>query len=61
MPEHSSPELSPAEQIAKLGQFSMRSQRDDDMHIISLSGEFDLASADDVERELVRVEATNAA
>lgn len=49
-----------AEQIDKLGQLAMRSQRDGDTYTISLTGEMDLANADDVEQELIRAESTNA-
>lgn len=54
------PEQSRAEHIIKLGQLSVRSRRDDDIHTIALVGEMDLANAADVERELVRAESTNA-
>jgi stage II sporulation protein AA (anti-sigma F factor antagonist) len=47
--------------IIKLGQLEVRSRRDDDVHTIALAGEMDLANAGDVERELLRAEATNAA
>ena len=54
------PEQSRAEHIVKLGHLAMRSVRDDDVHTIALVGEMDLANAADVERELIRAEATNA-
>ena len=53
-------EQSRAEHIIKLGHLAVRSVRDDDVHTIALVGEMDLANAGDVERELIRVEATNA-
>lgn len=49
-----------AERIAQLGELSMRSQRDADMHTISLTGEIHLANAPAVEEELLRVEDTDA-
>lgn len=55
------PAHSRAEQLVKLGELLMRSQRDRDMHAISLTGEMDVANAGDVERELIRVETTGAA
>jgi len=54
------PEQSRAEHIIKLGHLAVRSRREDDVHTIALAGEMDLANAPDVERELIRVEATNA-
>ncbi len=54
------PEQSRAEHTIKLGQLSVRSRRDGDAHTIALAGEMDLANAPDVERELIRAEATNA-
>ena len=56
----STPEQARAEHTIKLGQLSVRSRRDDDVHTIALAGEMDLANASDVERELIRAEATNA-
>ncbi len=41
-------------------QLSMTSKRDGSAHVIALFGELDLAVADGVDRELRRVEATNA-
>jgi anti-anti-sigma factor len=49
-----------AQQIAQLAQLRMTSQREGDIHTICLFGEFDLASAEGVQRELQRVEATDA-
>jgi anti-anti-sigma factor len=54
------PDQSRAEHVIKLGHLSVRSVRDDDVHTIALVGEMDLANAADVERELIRAEATNA-
>lgn len=54
------PEQSRAEHIIQLGHLSMRSVRDGDVHTIALVGEMDLANAGEVERELIRAEATNA-
>lgn len=54
------PQQARAEQIAKLGRLSMRSQRDGEIHTISLRGELDLANAGDVEQELIGVEDSDA-
>ncbi len=53
-------EGSRAEQISKLGDLSMRSRREGDVHTIMLAGEIDVANAAHVERELLRVEASDA-
>ena len=53
-------EQSRAEQIVRLGQLSMRSQRDGDVHTVAVGGEMDIANAAKVEQELIRVEATDA-
>ena len=62
MADESSSAQRRAEQLLKLGQLSMRSERDGGTHTIALAGELDLATATaaDVERELLRVEATDA-
>lgn len=49
-----------AAELIDLGVLTLRSERDGDVHTIALTGELDLASADDVEAELARVEATDA-
>ena len=49
-----------AAELIDLGELLMRSQRDGDVHTITLSGELDLAGAGDVQAELERVEATDA-
>lgn len=49
-----------AEQIVKLGEVMMCSERDGDMHVITLNGEMDVAHVDDVEQELLRVEDSDA-
>lgn len=49
-----------AEQIVKLGEVMMCSERDGDMHVITLNGEMDVANVDDVEQELLRVEDSDA-
>jgi len=59
--ERSIPEQSRAERIIELGQLTVRSQRDGDVHTIALTGEMDLANAGEVERELQQAEATDAA
>jgi anti-anti-sigma factor len=50
-----------AEQISELGELSMRSLRQGDVHTIALAGEVDIATAAHVEQELMRAEATDAA
>jgi anti-anti-sigma factor len=50
-----------AEELIDLGLLTVRSEREGDVHTISLSGELDLATVDELERELERVEATDAA
>jgi anti-sigma B factor antagonist len=49
-----------AADIIQLGQLSMTSEREGDVHTVCLNGELDLATAEPVERELERVEATDA-
>jgi anti-sigma B factor antagonist len=46
-------------EILKLGRLTISSEREGDVHTISLSGELDLATVPVVERELQRVEATD--
>jgi anti-anti-sigma factor len=53
-------DLSRAEMLVDLGTLTLRSEREGDVHTISLSGELDLATAAEVQRELERVEATDA-
>ncbi len=60
MTDTSLPKQSRAEQIVKLGQLAMRSQREGDTHTISLIGEMDLTNAGGVEQELLRVQASDA-
>jgi anti-anti-sigma factor len=43
------------------GELTLRSRRDGAVHTIALAGELDLATADEVEQELLRVEASDAA
>lgn len=50
-----------AGELVDLGELAIRSARDGEVHTICLVGELDLASADDVEQELERVEASDAA
>ena len=50
-----------AAQLIKLGELSMSSEREGDVHSICLFGELDLATGEAVERELERVEATDTA
>lgn len=49
-----------ADQFVRLGELVMSSERDGDMHAISLNGEMDVANAGDVELELAWVEAGDA-
>jgi anti-sigma B factor antagonist len=49
-----------ARELIELGGFSLTSDREGDVHCICLFGELDLATADAVEKELLRVEATDA-
>jgi len=49
-----------APQVIMLGDFSLTSRREGGIHSIRLFGELDLATADAVEKELLRVEATDA-
>lgn len=49
-----------AAEILKLGELTISSEREGDVHIISPRGELDLATADKLERELEAVEATDA-
>jgi anti-anti-sigma factor len=60
MSEHD-PSLEPgAELVRKLPGFTLRSQRDGATHTISPAGELDIATAPELEAELLRVEATDA-
>jgi len=49
-----------AELVRKLGTLTLQSARDGDTHAITVSGELDVASAPDLEAELLAVEATDA-
>lgn len=49
-----------AADLLEAGQLTVRSERDGVLHAISVQGELDLANADVLERELVRVEGTDA-
>ena len=60
MTERSIPAQSRAERIIELGQLTLRSRRDGDVHTIALTGEMDLSNAGEVERELLHAKATNA-
>jgi anti-sigma B factor antagonist len=53
------PTESRAEQIIRLAQLRMVSEREGDVHTLSLTGEVDLANAAQVDRELRRIEATD--
>jgi anti-anti-sigma factor len=56
------PEPTPATRLVRLGpgQLEISSQREGDVHVIAPTGELDLATADELEQELLRVEATDA-
>lgn len=49
-----------AAELIRVGEFRVRSERDGVVHTVGLVGELDLATAGDVERELERVEASDA-
>ena len=49
-----------AADLLKVGQLTVCSERDGVLHTISVQGELDLATADLLERELVRVEGSDA-
>jgi anti-anti-sigma factor len=46
--------------LSRVGRLSMRSERDGVLHTIALEGELDIAGAPELERELLRVERTDA-
>jgi anti-anti-sigma factor len=46
--------------VWSVGRLTLHSERDGVLHIIRLEGELDLATADELERELLRVESTDA-
>ncbi len=52
-------QASRAEEAVHLGRLAMRSERERDVHTVHLAGELDLANGQDVEDELLRVEATD--
>ncbi|HEV2058750.1 MAG TPA: STAS domain-containing protein [Solirubrobacteraceae bacterium] len=60
MTDRSIPSHSRPEHIIELGQLTLRSHREGDVHTIALTGEMDLSNATEVERELLHVEATDA-
>lgn len=49
-----------AEDARTRGSLILRSNRDDDTHVVKLLGELDIAGAQSLEEELLRVEATDA-
>ena len=49
-----------AVQVLELGQLTVRSEREGDMHTIALAGELDVAGVDRVQHELERVGASDA-
>ncbi|HEV2060821.1 MAG TPA: STAS domain-containing protein [Solirubrobacteraceae bacterium] len=56
-----SPTHARVEQIVRICALSISSERDGDVHTLGLTGEVDLANAVEVEHELRRIEATDAA
>jgi len=60
VPSLPSQESSRAAHIKRLGEFSMSSRREGDVHTINVIGEMDLASTGDVEQQLLDVEASDA-
>ncbi|HEY1539545.1 MAG TPA: STAS domain-containing protein [Solirubrobacteraceae bacterium] len=60
MSDHDPPFEPGAELVRKLPGFALRSERDGAAHTISPSGELDMATAPELEAELLRVEATDA-
>ncbi len=46
--------------LLKVGQLTVRSERDGVLHTIGVEGELDLATAADLQRELIRVEGSDA-
>jgi anti-anti-sigma factor len=58
-PEQPHRGLRAAEHV-KVGELALHSARDGVLHTIRLEGEMDIANVDDVERELLKVEATDA-
>jgi anti-anti-sigma factor len=60
MSEQPISESAPARDLRHLGTLTLRSTREDDTHVVALSGELDLAGADLLEGELKRVEAGDA-
>jgi anti-sigma B factor antagonist len=49
-----------ATELLDLGELTIRSERDGDVHTMALTGELDLATADAVQAELERIEASDA-
>ena len=49
-----------AADVPNVGRLTMHSERDGVLHTIRLEGELDLATAEELERELLRVEGTDA-
>ncbi len=54
------PRRTPAAELYEVGQFRVCSERVGVVHTVSIVGELDLANAEQLERELLRVEATDA-
>lgn len=50
----------PGADMWSVGRLTVRSQRDGVLHTIALEGELDLATAEDLQRELLRVEGSDA-
>lgn len=54
------PRLMPAAELFEVGELRVHSERVGVVHTVSIVGELDLANANQLERELLRVEATDA-
>ncbi len=59
-PSHPEQSTARAEQAAGVGALTIDSRREGAEHVVRLAGELDLAHGADLERELLRVEATDA-
>jgi anti-sigma B factor antagonist len=60
MSTHVPPSGSRGESVRDLGLLRIASARDGDTHVVALAGELDLVSVPEVEKELRRVEASDA-
>lgn len=51
---------SPAERISELRGLTLRSEREGDVHTLRLEGELDIVNCDEIERELKRIQNSDA-